>query len=124
MQTLVTIHGALAQTTWVFMLLLGVWGLYRAIRGYAVDGNYFGALVIGGLLILAQVVLGVILWLGGPGRPLRFEIHLLYGAFGVVFLPFLFAYIKGDDSNRGQWIYAFGTLFLFWMMLRLIGIST
>ncbi|MCO5183539.1 MAG: hypothetical protein M9928_12710 [Anaerolineae bacterium] len=123
MEALIQIHGALAQTVWLFMLVLGVWGLYRAIRGYGVGASYLGALAIGGILIALQGLLGVILWLGSPVRPERFELHVLYGAFAVVFLPFLFAYIKGDDTNRGQWVYAFGTLFLFWMMLRLVDIS-
>jgi hypothetical protein len=123
MEAIAQIHGAVAQTTWLFMLFLGVWGLYRAIRGYSVDGSYLGALAIGGILIIIQALLGVIMWIGGPERPDRFSLHLLYGAFAVVFLPFLFTYIKGDDSNRGQWVYAFGTLFMFWMLLRLVDIS-
>jgi hypothetical protein len=123
MEIIVQIHGAVAQTAWLFMLFLGVWGLYRAIRGYSVDGSYLGALVIGGILVVVQALLGIILWIASSGRPERFFLHVLYGAFAVVFLPFLFAYIKGDDSNRGQWVYAFGTLFMFWMLFRLVDIS-
>jgi hypothetical protein len=46
--------------------------------------------------------------------------HILYGIFALVFLPGLFTYLQGDDSNRAQWVYALGALFLFGIALRSI----
>lgn len=119
MEFITQIHDALSKTSQLFFLALGLWGLFRAIRNNGVDGSYMGALVIGEGLFLLQALLGVILLIDGarPGR----MIHLLYGAFAIVALPGLFAYIKGDDSNRAQWYYAILTLFLFGVTFRSIG---
>lgn len=116
---LVQIHATLANTVWLFFLIVGVWGLVRAIRGHGVDGNYLGALVIGEGLYVLQGILGFVLWLQGA-RPGRAGIHLLYGIFALLFLPFIFGVLRGDESNRGQWVYALVTLFMFGVALRAI----
>jgi hypothetical protein len=115
------LHSVLSQTTMLFFLILGVWGIFRAIRKNMVDGSYMGALVIGEVLFVLQAVLGLILWLGG-GRPGR-TVHILYGVFALVALPGLFAYLKGDDSNQAQWYYAILTFFLFGVALRAISVA-
>ena len=123
MGTVVMIHGNLANTVWLFFLILGVWGLFRAVRGQGVDGAYLGAAAIGQLLFVVQAVLGVILWINGLAAAIaRPEIHILYGAFALVFLPFVYlAVLRGDDSNRGMWVLGFTMLFLFGIALRSIG---
>jgi hypothetical protein len=88
-----------------------------------VDGGYLGALVIGQLLYLSQGIMGVILWVGGRlslvSRP---EMHVIYGAFATVFMPFVYlVWLKGDDSNRAQWVLSLTSLFLFGIALRAIG---
>jgi len=120
MGTVVLIHNQLSQTIWIFFLLLGLWGLYRAIRGQSVDGSYMGAMVIGQVLYVGQGILGAVLWVNGNmavvARPFM---HVLYGSFALVFLPFVFmVWLRGDDSNRGQWVLAFTVLFLFGIALR------
>ncbi|MDX1616879.1 MAG: hypothetical protein R3300_21405 [Candidatus Promineifilaceae bacterium] len=119
METIAEIHRLLSNTIWLFFLLLGVWGIFRALRNQEVGPSYLGALVIGEGLFVIQAILGTILWLAGerPGR----TIHLLYGVFVLVALPGLFAYLRGDDSNRAQWLYGILTLFLFGVALRAIG---
>ncbi|MBK7918209.1 MAG: hypothetical protein IPJ94_18530 [Chloroflexi bacterium] len=54
----VLVHNQLSQTIWIYFLILGLWGLFRAVRKLAVDGNYMGALVIGQVLYLVQGILG------------------------------------------------------------------
>lgn len=122
MTTLAAIHGALSNTAWIFFLVLGLWGLFRAIRGRSVDGSYLGAVFIGQLIFVAQAVLGAILWIGGGSASMqRPGIHLLYGVFALVFLPFIYlSVLRGDDTNRAQWVLAFTTLFLFGIALRSI----
>lgn len=117
-----SIHGALSNTAWLFFLIIGLWGLFRAIRGQAVNGNYLGAAFIGQLIFVAQAVLGTVLWIGGFGATIqRSSIHLLYGVFALVFLPFIYlSVLRGDDTNRAQWVLAFTTLFLFGIALRAI----
>lgn len=116
---IITIHATLSNTVWLFFLALGLWGLWRAIRAQGVDGNYLGAMAIGEGLYIGQAILGTILWIQG-GRPMRADIHLLYGIFALLFLPFIFGVLRGDDSNRGQWVYALSNLFLFGIALRAI----
>jgi hypothetical protein len=49
--------------------------------------------------------------------------HVLYGSFALVFLPFVFmVWLRGDDSNRGMWVLAFTVLFIFGVALRNIGV--
>lgn len=122
MTTLTAIHGALSNTAWIFFLALGLWGLFRAIRGQSVDGSYLGAAFIGQLIFVTQAVLGAILWIGGSSASMqRPGIHLLYGVFALVFLPFIYlSVLRGDDTNRAQWVLAFTTLFLFGIALRSI----
>ena len=122
MATLISIHSALSNTAWLFFLALGLWGLFRAIRGQAVDGSYLGATFIGQLIFVIQAVLGGILWFGGGNAALaRSGVHLLYGTFALVFLPFIYlSVLRGDDTNRAQWVLAFTTLFMFGIALRSI----
>jgi len=116
------LHQGLSNMAWMYFLAIGLWGLYRAIRGEGVDGSYLGAAVIGQALFVIQGIIGVVLWINGRLVALqRAEVHILYGAFVVVFLPFIYVTaLRGDDSNRGQWVLAFSTLFLFGVALRLI----
>lgn len=121
MNVINTIHGQLTNTVWLFFLILGLWGVYRGIRGHGIDGSYLGAVWIGQILFVAQSIIGGIVWFGGFRVALeRPSIHLLYGAFSLVFIPFIFfAVLKGDTSNRGQWVMAFATLFMFGIAIRL-----
>ncbi|MFW6042108.1 MAG: hypothetical protein ACOC9C_00335 [Chloroflexota bacterium] len=120
MAAIFEIHRVLSNTIWMFYLAIALWGLYRAIRGMPVDGSYFGAIAVIQIVFLVQAILGGLLYVDGA-RPGRQLIHYLYGAFGVVFLPGLFAYLRGDDSNRAQWVYALAALFMFGVTLRIIG---
>ncbi|MFZ1399629.1 MAG: hypothetical protein WAS33_22180 [Candidatus Promineifilaceae bacterium] len=116
----VILHEGLSNMSWMFFLALGLWGLVRAIRVLPVDGSYLGAVAIGQGLLWVQSVIGVILWINGRLATLsRPEVHILYGAFVMIFLPFIyFTALRGDDSNRGQWVLAFSTLFMFGVVLR------
>lgn len=122
MTVIQSVHGALSNTAWLFFLMIGLWGLVRAIRGQAVNGSYLGAAFIGQLIFVIQTGLGAALWIGGYSTGIqRPGIHLLYGVFALVFLPFIYlSVLRGDDTNRAQWVLAFTTLFLFGIALRAI----
>jgi hypothetical protein len=122
MDTVLLIHSRLSNTIWLYFLAVGLWGLWRAYRQQGIDGSYLGALAIGEGLYAVQGLLGGILWSGGlltaVDRP---PLHILYGIFAVVFLPFVyFVWLQSDDTNRGQWVMALSTLFLFGIALRSI----
>lgn len=125
MATIFIIHRGFSTAVALYFLFLGIWGLAQAIRGQSVDGNYLGALVIVEILVIVQGVLGTVLWLAGnDANVVRFEIHLLYGVFAVIFLPFVYmVMLRGDTSNRGQWVLSFATLFMFGIALRAIATS-
>ncbi|MFN2223436.1 MAG: hypothetical protein PVH65_04155 [Chloroflexota bacterium] len=120
MSVLLQLHGVVSNSAVLFFFLLGIWGLFRAIRKQGVDGSYMGALVIGELIFVTQAVIGIILAIGG-GVPGRGNFHYLYGVFALIALPGLFAYLRGDDSNLAQWYYGLAALFLFGIALRAIG---
>ena len=126
MSTLIILHQGLSNTVWIFFLLIGIWGTFRAIRGYGTDGSYLGAVAVGQIIFFTQGLIGGILWFGMGSATLdRPEIHLLYGVFALVFLPFIYLVVlRGDDTNRSQWIWAFCTLFMFGIALRSIVSAT
>lgn len=122
MTTVQTVHGALSNTAWLFFLIIGLWGLVRGARGQAVNSSYLGAAFIGQMIFVVQAILGTLLWVGGMSAGIqRPGIHLLYGVFALVFLPFIYlSVLRGDDTNRAQWVLAFTTLFLFGIALRAV----
>lgn len=115
MDTIIIFHSRFSNTVWLYLLILGLWSLWRAIRGQELSGNFMGALVIGQVLIVVQAILGGMLWIGGNSGNISLPtIHILYAGFSLVFLPFVFLYwLRGDDSNRGQWVMSFAVLFQF-----------
>src|SRR5512134_3536106 len=101
--SLADIHARLGNTAMYYAIILGLWGLWRYFRKQGLDSNYWGALVIGEILIIAQGLLGAYLWLSGarPGR----GIHILYGVVSALVIPGLYAYTQGDDRRRVMLIY-------------------
>lgn len=113
MATIAFIDARLTQSTEYFFLAIGLWGLFRAIRGAGLDGGYTGALVIGQGLFVILLIFDVVLWFGGI-IPQRAWLNYLYDIFAVLLLPYIyFTVLNGDESNRAQWIFTFVTLFLF-----------
>jgi hypothetical protein len=116
--SLAEIHGRLGNTATLFALGLGVWGLFLYFRKQGPGASYFGGLVIGELLFIAQAVLGATLYFSG--RPLAQAVHVLYGALGVIALPAAYAYTRGGVERRDSLIYGIVCLFLFGVALRAI----
>jgi len=52
------IHGRLANTAMIFIAVLGIWALILRIRSKPLDGNWYGAAIIGELLIIGQAIIG------------------------------------------------------------------
>lgn len=120
MDAIFTIHQALTNTAMLYFLALGIWGFYRAVRGQNVNSSYAGALVVAQVVLIVNIVLGGLLWGNGRSTAMaRFDVHVLYGAFVLIFLPFVFvALLRGDDSNRAQWVWGFVNLFMFFLIPR------
>jgi len=120
--SLVEVHARLGNTALYFMIIMALWGLWRFFRKQGLDGSYWGALVIGEILIVAQGLLGGYLWLSGL-RPAR-GIHLLYGIISVLVIPGVYAYTQGEQKRRTMMIYAVALLILAALVVRAIMTAT
>lgn len=98
------------------MAAIGLWGIYLYFTGNGLTGSYNGALLIGEVLILAQVAFGVILYAKGF-RP-ESSIHLLYGATAVVALPFIWSYMRDRDARQALLFFSVGALFVAGLAVR------
>ena len=117
MASLTILHARLVITILLFFGALAIWGFFNYLRGQGVSGSYLGALAIGELLMLAEFIVGVLLFVNGR-QPYRPSIHILYGIVAIITLPGTFAYIRGRDSRWEQLIYVTACLFLCGIALR------
>lgn len=103
--TLTNIHDRLAVSIVLYLFIMAVWSFYRAYRRQGMDGNVWGATVIGEILLLVQIALGIVLWLSSL-RPDRGWMHVLYALVTALTLPAVYAFTHGRDTNREMLIYA------------------
>jgi heme A synthase len=118
--SLVEVHARLANTLLLYVIVLAVWGLWRYFRRQGVDSNYWGALVILEIVIVAQGMLGAYLWFINALRPERGGIHILYGVISALAIPIVYVYTKGGDQRRDMIVYAAVLLFTIGLVLRAI----
>ena len=117
------IHRRLADSATLFMLIMGLWSLVLYIRNRPLDGNFFGIVAVGELLLVAQATLGTALIIGGAAAPRPF-LHYLYGIFALLVLPSIYYYTRGDESRRAALIWFFTGIFMFGLALRLVGMGS
>ncbi len=110
------LHDRLATTMIWFALFMGIWGMWRYVRGFGLDANFLGAVVIGEVLILVQGALGVVLFLEGM-RPDRM-VHILYGIAAAIAFPATYAYTHGDTDRRVMLIWGLVSFFVFGSAVR------
>ncbi len=111
------IHANLANTSLLFAVIAGIWGIVLRVRDKGIDGNYWGILAVGELLFLGQGLLGAYLWISGA-RPGRMGIHILYGVVLIIGLPAYYAITKGRDDKHAALAYGLLCLFLAAISLR------
>ena len=117
--TISQIHASLAQSATIFLGVLSVWAVLYAILNKELDGNWFGAAVIGELLIVAQVGLGIYIYLSGDHNLPRPFLHILYAAATVISLPAGYGYLSRMMEGRALTIaLATVTIFLTIMLDR------
>jgi hypothetical protein len=119
---LTDIHDRLATSMLLFLAVAGLWGVGSSLLKRGMSGSYWGMLAIGELLIVAQAITGIVLWLEGA-RPAR-GIHLLYGVVALLTLPGYFAYSRGQDDPRATRSFGLICLFLVGISLRAIGTAS
>lgn len=113
------LHDRLATTATFYTLVMAVWAGVQVARNRGLDGNYFGAIVIGESLLVIQGLLGLFLLLGGQGSHLaRPWLHGLYGLLVLLIWPFLFTYTRNQPGRRESILFAAGSLFLWGLVVR------
>lgn len=120
--TLTVAHARLATTMLLFLSVAGVWGLANYFLRRSITGSYWGILAVGEILIVAQFIIGIILWISGA-RPTR-TIHVLYGIVAAISIPGYYAYTKGQEDRRASLTYGLICLFLVGISIRAIGTAT
>ena len=117
--TIIWLHEGIGNAVPLFMIGVGILSLINYIRGQGVDGSIIGAVIVGELLMIAQVTLGIILVFSGlfPGR----LIHFLYGSLTILTFPALWVYTQGATDRRASLIWALAGLFMMGLALRAIG---
>jgi predicted membrane channel-forming protein YqfA (hemolysin III family) len=96
---------------------LALLGFYRYLRGEGVGGDFLGAVVIGEGLIIGVAVVGALLYTQGF-RPVRADIHILYGIVAVLSFPAFYAFLQGRDGRREMLLWGLMALFVFGLLLR------
>ena len=118
MQTIVFIHSRLALTAIFYALAMGIWAAWSYLRGQSISSNYWGALVIGEMVMLAQGVIGIVMVLSGK-MPADI-IHFLYGVLVALSWPGVYVYTNARAGRREAAIYALVSFFIFGLAVRAI----
>ncbi|MEX1021354.1 MAG: hypothetical protein WDZ49_16960 [Litorilinea sp.] len=114
------IHSGLANTAVLFIAILGVWAVFLRIRARSLDGAWYGAAMLGELLLVAQAVIGVILYFQGySGALQRPFLHILYGVVAILTLPAAYAYFgQLENENVKTVAMAVSCIFLWGILQR------
>ena len=117
---LTTIHAGLSNTAVLFVAAIGLWALVLRFMSRSLDSSWYGAALIAEVLLLAQALIGAILYLQGYGGALaRPYMHILYGAVAVVTLPAAWGYFGNLDDERVKALaMAVACFFLWGILLR------
>lgn len=117
---LTTIHAGLSNTAVLFIAVIGVWALVLRFMSRPLDSSWYGAAMIAELLLVAQGVIGGLLYLQGYGGMLaRPFMHILYGVVAVVTLPAAWSYFGHLDDDRVKTLaMALSCFFLWGILLR------
>ncbi len=101
--TLTEFHGRLSNAVLIYVVILGVWGFYSYLQRRGISEGYWGALAIGEILILAQGLVGAVLWYQGL-RPDR-GLHVLYGIVTALGIPAVYVYTRGREGRAENLAY-------------------
>lgn len=116
MDTIVFIHGNLARTTILFALAMGVWASWTFFRKENMSASYWGALIIGEILVVAQGVLGIVLVITGHSP--ADIIHFLYGVLVAAGWPAVYIYTNARATRTEAALYALMSFFIVGLAIR------
>jgi hypothetical protein len=110
------IHTRLANSATIFIAVLGLWALLQRLRARPLDSNWFGAAMIGELLLVAQALLGGYLYYGaglGVALPRPF-MHILYGIVSILTLPAAQSYFGQLEDEKVKALAMAAVCFFLW----------
>ncbi len=113
-----SLHSRIALAAIFFAFAMGAWAAWNYFRGRGISANYWGALVVGEILMLAQGVIGIVLLLMGA-RPEDW-LHLLYGVLVALAWPGVYLYTGGRNTRSEAAIYALVSFFIFGLAIRAV----
>ena len=117
------LHGVLSRAIVMFAAVAGFYGLYLYFRKQTVTPSYWGVIVVGNLLTLAQGAIGLLMAFSGAQT--REWVHILYGVTAVMWIPIINfinqQFNKGERNVRETLIVALVSLFQVGVAIRAIG---
>jgi CDP-diglyceride synthetase len=120
--TLVQAHDLVGRAFMFFTVIIAGWSAITALRRRELESNFWGAVVVGEGLVIAQLILGILLVLRGAS-PAR-AIHFLYGGVAIITWPAVFAFTRGGTGRRDATFWALFSVFLFGITLRAMDTAT
>jgi heme A synthase len=116
LSTILLLHDRLALSVVLFMVAVGLWGMFTFFTGGGLSGSLTGALLIGQVLVIIQGLLGLALVIDGF-RPIS-SVHYLYGITAAIALPFIFTYTKDRHPRQTLVMFSLGALFIAGLAVR------
>lgn len=117
---LTQLHAGLANSAVLFIAVLGLWALFLRITNRPLGSSWFGAAVVGEIVLILQGIIGGVLYLQGMDAALaRPFMHILYGVVAIVTLPAAYGYFGSlEDEKIKALAMAFACFFLWGILLR------
>ncbi|MCC6905118.1 MAG: hypothetical protein IT326_04685 [Anaerolineae bacterium] len=116
MDFLVQAHQFMARAAAIFTALVTLLALFTMIRRQDIGGDFWGAVIIGEIMLALQCLVGIAMLFTGL-MPARW-LHFLYGLVAIMTWPAVFAFTKGQTSSREATIWAVSSAFLFFIVQR------
>ena len=117
------LHDLLSRAIVLFAAIAGVYGLVEYFRQQTVSSSYWGIIIVGNLVTVAQGVLGLLLALSGAQTGQW--THILYGITAALWVPIISVvnnqFNQGEHNRRETLIVALVSLFEMGVALRAIG---
>ena len=95
---LLFVHQVGARALVAFAVVLGVWGAYLYFRREALTGGFRSSFLIMAGLTAVQGLAGLGVFIAGQRPPEL--LHVVYGAFAVLFLPGVYLYAQNGTKRR------------------------
>ena len=114
---MVSLHGTLFLAVSLYLLICTVWGVALAATHRPISASYRGSLRLAELLILAQVIIGIIVFFLQQQHV--FSLHYLYGLVIILALPAAESFgVQWWKGRRETWVVAIACLFCFGLAIR------